>query len=136
MQKKITPIIFYKNSYKIRETQTLKKVSCKCMFHIAGSEYAITTGGDDNAISVIHISVSSTHGENIQVVETAQMCEKHAHGTQITGLKFITKETILSVSVDQRLCKWRVMKCSNEYKVCIEYLMDQVPLLLKMRNYW
>ncbi|XP_071533185.1 tRNA (34-2'-O)-methyltransferase regulator WDR6 isoform X2 [Panulirus ornatus] len=71
--------------------------------------YNITmaTGGDDNKLSIWALVVDATKAEktSISVTNTFNV---YGHSAQITGLDWISKDLLVSTSIDQRLIVWKL----------------------------
>jgi WD40 repeat protein len=76
-----------------------------------GTSYLIITGGDDNALGVVHLRLEKTDRYEVK----SKSIIRSAHAAAVTGVA-ITKvdgqsgeATVVSASNDQRVKKWRVM---------------------------
>lgn len=61
----------------------------------------LCTGGDDNSVVVTLCDLKSCSVIN-------QVRHETAHSSQVTGVKFISEDLLLSVSIDQRLVLWKI----------------------------
>ena len=61
----------------------------------------LCTGGDDNSVVVTLCDVTSCSVVNQGKHETA-------HSSQVSGVKFIREDLLLSASIDQRLVLWKI----------------------------
>ncbi|XP_078489682.1 tRNA (34-2'-O)-methyltransferase regulator WDR6-like isoform X2 [Ciona intestinalis] len=91
-----------------------------CEMKMESSNYLlVVSGGDDNALHFLLL-----HSRENTLVHVSECCVKSAHATQITGVYInITNHVIfiVTVSIDQRIIKWRLvvsddltMKCNKE----------------------
>ncbi|KAJ3332857.1 WD repeat-containing protein 6 [Blyttiomyces sp. JEL0837] len=71
----------------------------------------IASGGEDNAISVFSVQFSNS-GEVIRN-SINSVINTMAHDSIATGIKWITDQTFISISVDQRLKIWNVKALSK-----------------------
>lgn len=67
------------------------------------SEATIASVGDDNALVVTRLYISA---DTARVVSTARA--DSACASLITGVKFTSPDTLVIVSVDQKLASWRI----------------------------
>eukprot|EP00057_Strongylocentrotus_purpuratus_P033199 XP_790551.3 PREDICTED: WD repeat-containing protein 6 [Strongylocentrotus purpuratus] len=85
---------------------------------VKDDKFVVVSGGDDTAMTVTLVNLSSSicTGDEAMTGAVLDTCKiPKAHATQITGIRFIQLEhTFLSVSVDQRLNRWR-LKLSVDY---------------------
>ncbi|XP_070496752.1 tRNA (34-2'-O)-methyltransferase regulator WDR6 [Chironomus tepperi] len=75
-------------------------INCFDIFTIDDNHYKIATSGDDTGL----------HVTEFEIVDNSLKCYKTInsygiHIAQVTGIKFITADKLLTVSVDQTLCK-------------------------------
>ncbi|XP_041370652.1 WD repeat-containing protein 6-like isoform X2 [Gigantopelta aegis] len=76
---------------------------------LKNNRYMICSGGDDNCLSVCVVTVTGVDGLLVTMT-TDQVCWKpSAHAAQITGTWIVSDDHIVTVSIDQRVCVWRVI---------------------------
>lgn len=66
-------------------------------------EYFFISGGDDNNLNFNVFKIISSQSEEFSIECIAEWSSSTAHSAQITGLKFLGNESILSVAIDQKL---------------------------------
>ncbi|XP_050079438.1 WD repeat-containing protein 6 [Anopheles maculipalpis] len=65
-------------------------------------KFVFATGGDDQSVAVSLLEIVYHSGKpNIRVLE--QLCENYLHTAQVTGLKLLDDNQMISVGVDQRV---------------------------------
>ncbi|XP_050087383.1 WD repeat-containing protein 6 [Anopheles aquasalis] len=62
----------------------------------------LATGGDDQSVSVSQFEVTTLDGRR-QVRHVAGLCEKYLHTAQVTGIKLLSSDRLISAGVDQRI---------------------------------
>ncbi|XP_055955530.1 WD repeat-containing protein 6 [Patella vulgata] len=83
---------------------------------VSDSEYLLASGGDDNSLTVHKlILLHKTSPIQFQVVKTGS--EVTAHAAQITGVKILSPDKLLTVSVDQRMTIWSVTETNTDIKL-------------------
>lgn len=68
----------------------------------------ISTGGDDGAISRSILLLEQISENSVVVNSLHNYFFAEAHASSVTGVLSITKELLLSVSIDQRILLWKV----------------------------
>jgi WD40 repeat protein len=69
--------------------------------HIGLNSLKIASGGDDGAVTVIEIDQSFLTESKVSTLELA-------HSSSVTGTAFESADTLFSVSIDQRIKKWKL----------------------------
>nr|XP_053629192.1 WD repeat-containing protein 6-like isoform X2 [Cherax quadricarinatus] len=73
----------------------------------------MATGGDDNKLSIWDVLVDVSENTKIKITNKCNVC---GHSAQITGLHWISRDLLMSTSIDQRLTIWKLhYKQENEY---------------------
>ncbi|XP_053674080.1 WD repeat-containing protein 6 [Anopheles nili] len=72
----------------------------------------IATGGDDQSIVVSLFEISKIEGQ-LQIRLVWQVSEKYLHTAQVTGLKLLDIERLISVGVDQRVYVSKFSSCTQ-----------------------
>ncbi|ETN61500.1 hypothetical protein AND_006841 [Anopheles darlingi] len=62
----------------------------------------LATGGDDQSISVSQFEVTTLDGRR-EVKHVVGLCEKYLHTAQVTGIKLLSDDRLISAGVDQRI---------------------------------
>ncbi|KAI0211811.1 WD repeat-containing protein 6 [Lamellibrachia satsuma] len=71
------------------------------------SRLVVASGGDDNALNVSVIARIETDQDKTPTLELLDTTKIHtAHSAQITGLKILDDNTIVTSSIDQRVAVW------------------------------
>uniref|UniRef100_A0A182RE01 tRNA (34-2'-O)-methyltransferase regulator WDR6 n=1 Tax=Anopheles funestus TaxID=62324 RepID=A0A182RE01_ANOFN len=79
-------------------------------------KFVFATGGDDQSVTVSLLEITNREGKpHVRVLE--QLCEKYLHTAQVTGLKLLDNERMITVGVDQRVY---VTKYSSYDKLVVE----------------
>lgn len=92
-------------------------INCFDLFHDqARNMFIIATGGDDQAISISKFTIDEN---SVQVTITKSY--KYLHTAQVTGIKFLNDNTILSAGVDQTVYKFQIEEDSDQPKVLWQY---------------
>uniref|UniRef100_A0A182W3K2 tRNA (34-2'-O)-methyltransferase regulator WDR6 n=1 Tax=Anopheles minimus TaxID=112268 RepID=A0A182W3K2_9DIPT len=79
-------------------------------------KFVFATGGDDQSVTVSLLQITNLVGKlHVQVLE--QLCEKYLHTAQVTGLKLLDDQRMISAGVDQRVY---VTKFSHYDKLVVE----------------
>ncbi|XP_055934897.1 WD repeat-containing protein 6-like isoform X1 [Argiope bruennichi] len=73
---------------------------------INDTNWLIGTAGDDNALSLSIVQFERLSSEDIKCTELSRAQIKSAHASEITGLKILNRETIVTASIDQRINVW------------------------------
>lgn len=76
-------------------------INCFDIFPIDDIHYKIATSGDDTGIHITEFEIV----DNSLIKCFKTICSYEIHIAQVTGIKFITSDKLLTVSVDQTLCK-------------------------------
>lgn len=81
--------------------------------------YSITTAGDDNSIYVTEFRIIDN-----RTIKCYKTIKSHGiHIAQVTGIKFIAHDVLLTASVDQKICKVRIkesqLELMDERATCI-----------------
>ncbi|WAR22367.1 WDR6-like protein [Mya arenaria] len=71
-----------------------------------GNMYMLLTGGDDNAIKVTLVAIETIIESKVKVMKSGGHLS--ANSAQITGIWSLTDDLLLSASIDQRLCVWKL----------------------------
>lgn len=84
-------------------------IDCFDIYHEEETgEYTIATGGDDQAISITKFTFDpdsmANHGFKLISTKTY----KNLHTAQVTGIKFVNKNTLISAGVDQMIYKFEI----------------------------
>lgn len=83
-------------------------------------EYLVATGGDDQAISITEFKFNSSNEVIFQPTNTFSSI----HTAQVTGIKFINKNLIVSCGVDQMVYKIEFNKNIKEPKIFSQYFTN------------
>ncbi|OXU24481.1 hypothetical protein TSAR_014047 [Trichomalopsis sarcophagae] len=67
------------------------------------SEYILVTGGDDNLLSILIFEITLTSSENLFIRTKSSWKSTSSHHAQITGLKLLNDNRLVSVGADQKL---------------------------------
>lgn len=78
------------------------------------SEYILITGGDDNALRTCIVAMD-TGGSKVRV--TAEGNNVSAHAAQITGTWFVAPDFVVTVSIDQRVCVWKLERENTQIQL-------------------
>uniref|UniRef100_A0A2M4CU43 tRNA (34-2'-O)-methyltransferase regulator WDR6 n=1 Tax=Anopheles darlingi TaxID=43151 RepID=A0A2M4CU43_ANODA len=62
----------------------------------------LATGGDDQSISVSQFAVTTLDGRR-ELKHVVGLCEKYLHTAQVTGIKLLSDDRLISAGVDQRI---------------------------------
>ncbi|XP_035825991.1 WD repeat-containing protein 6 isoform X2 [Aplysia californica] len=81
---------------------------------VSDSQFLVASGGDDNAVTVQLCQLSG-----VQVNLLCKVTQHRAHAAQVTGIKFINPSLVVSASIDQRICVWR-LRCNGEKSMHLE----------------
>uniref|UniRef100_A0A8C8SVV2 tRNA (34-2'-O)-methyltransferase regulator WDR6 n=1 Tax=Pelusios castaneus TaxID=367368 RepID=A0A8C8SVV2_9SAUR len=93
----------------------------------AAGRYLVASGGDDGSIHVCLVAVDSAPSEPVSALPRdvvgagtdllllAAFSRPCAHAAQVTGLRVLQPDLLISVSVDQRLTLWRLSKSSLNF---------------------
>uniref|UniRef100_A0A182SGY8 tRNA (34-2'-O)-methyltransferase regulator WDR6 n=1 Tax=Anopheles maculatus TaxID=74869 RepID=A0A182SGY8_9DIPT len=69
---------------------------------IGKEKFLFATGGDDQSVAISLLEITYQAGKpHIRVLE--QLCEKYLHTAQVTGLKLLDNNKMISAGVDQRV---------------------------------
>ncbi|XP_052225658.1 WD repeat-containing protein 6-like isoform X3 [Dreissena polymorpha] len=80
--------------------------------HMAENRYIVLTGGDDNAIRVTAVSMDTS--DTVTRVHTDKLGGHiNPHSAQVTGVCLLDKDHVLSASIDQRLCIWKMVQSAD-----------------------
>ncbi|GAB1604303.1 WD repeat-containing protein 6-like [Argonauta hians] len=77
------------------------------LLQLPDSSYLLVSGGDDNALHFMKFHVCQGE-DKPSIVCTSSASNFNAHAAQITGVWFVSCNLVVSTSVDQRVCVWRV----------------------------
>ncbi|XP_071793458.1 tRNA (34-2'-O)-methyltransferase regulator WDR6-like [Asterias amurensis] len=105
-------------------------VNALCITKIDDDHYIMVSGGDDNAIHLALISVSSSQSDQLITLRLeSSYTVSQSHAAQVTGLCFIDRFTAVSSSIDQRMIVWRVDLTANDtptfevMQICSSFIM-------------
>ncbi|KTW31641.1 hypothetical protein T552_04062 [Pneumocystis carinii B80] len=77
--------------------------------HIEENTYLLVTGGDDNKINILKITIKlDSNLSNYKISCKTIMNKLDAHNSSITGLAFSVSGLLFSVAADQRLKIWKI----------------------------
>ncbi|KAK6860085.1 WD repeat-containing protein [Apiospora arundinis] len=91
---------------------TIKSLDIRQISDAGRVSYLLVTGGDDNALAFTHLHQNEKSG---QLVFGKKHIIRPAHGAAVTGVTILksgldaNQATVVSVSNDQRVLKWRVI---------------------------
>lgn len=93
------------------------------------NEYKIATGGDDNEIFITTFKIING------VVELGETISSNSiHIAQITGLKFTAANELYTVSIDQTLCKLKIINSTIELVERQFTCVSDVKGMLQLKN--
>lgn len=84
---------------------------------ISETEYILATGGDDNALHVVSITMVTDDLQQMIIIENKRGSQMNAHATQITGVWLISQQHVITVSIDQRLIVWSMRETETEIQL-------------------
>uniref|UniRef100_A0AAG5CRD8 tRNA (34-2'-O)-methyltransferase regulator WDR6 n=1 Tax=Anopheles atroparvus TaxID=41427 RepID=A0AAG5CRD8_ANOAO len=70
--------------------------------HVGSDKLLLATGGDDQSVTVSLFEITMVE-DTLQVRLIHSFCEKYLHTAQVTGIKLIDNDMMISVGVDQRI---------------------------------
>lgn len=74
------------------------------------SRYIVASGGDDNALNVTILSATKTNEDKTPSLVLLDTAKVHvAHSAQITGVKILDDNTVVTSSIDQRVTVWTLV---------------------------
>ncbi|KAI8800356.1 WD40-repeat-containing domain protein [Cladochytrium replicatum] len=79
----------------------------------------IASGGDDNCVSVNVIEVQKKDCR-IRELKNIATYSKAAHSSNVTGMKIIESNKLVSVSIDQRICLWKLSSTEERLTLNLE----------------
>lgn len=83
------------------------------IINIEGNRYKIATAGDDCGVYITEFE----HVVNENVIKYYETLHSYAgHIAQVTGTKFLSLNQLITVSIDQTICKWQLIE-NEELKV-------------------
>nr|XP_006818580.1 PREDICTED: WD repeat-containing protein 6-like [Saccoglossus kowalevskii] len=80
-------------------------VNSLAVLQVKDDIFVIASGGDDNGVSLLLIHVDDSNF-SISVIDMFKI--PSAHAAQVTGAEWLDSSTLVTVSIDQRLCTWKV----------------------------
>jgi WD40 repeat protein len=103
---------------------TIKSLDMRQLRTETGTSYLVITGGDDNALGLLHLH---TDGTSQEFVVKSKSIVRPAHAAAVTGIAILKttaggrEATVVSVSNDQRVKKWKIVnwQSSNGARVSL-----------------
>ncbi|XP_066597606.1 tRNA (34-2'-O)-methyltransferase regulator WDR6 isoform X2 [Prorops nasuta] len=97
------------------------------------NNYLLSTGGDDNLLTISQLRISAETEKNPSINLSIQWSSPQVHSAQITGVKFIGDNQLLSVGVDQVVFLHRYLidsVCQNVEK--LSHIFTSISLVQGM----
>ncbi|XP_053660676.1 WD repeat-containing protein 6 [Anopheles marshallii] len=98
---------------------------------VDSEKFVFATGGDDQSVTVSLLEITLPEGKP-HVREIGKLCEKYLHTAQVTGLKLLDDDRLISVGIDQRVY---VTKFTVYDKLVVEYSTNTCIADLKGVSY-
>uniref|UniRef100_A0A182N9V6 tRNA (34-2'-O)-methyltransferase regulator WDR6 n=1 Tax=Anopheles dirus TaxID=7168 RepID=A0A182N9V6_9DIPT len=84
---------------------------------VGGGNIIVATGGDDQSVAVSLFDVKKSEEGKLQIRADSTLFDKYLHTAQVTGLKLLDDDKMISVGVDQRVY---ITSFANFTKLAIE----------------
>ncbi|KAL5020348.1 hypothetical protein ScPMuIL_003240 [Solemya velum] len=84
---------------------------------LSENQYLIVSGGDDNSINIsqLTLEINEIKGDNSKLTISVEQYVKKidAHAAQVTGVHVLDSDLLLSTSIDQRVCLWKLPQADS-----------------------
>ncbi|GFT80989.1 WD repeat-containing protein 6 [Trichonephila clavipes] len=94
---------------------------------ISGSNWLIGSAGDDNAITLSLLNLVTFSSRDIKCDEIYSGHVYNAHASQITGIKILDENIVVTASVDQRINFWTWK--FTEDQLIIDLVLSKISLI-------